>query len=288
MSYFAKYITYLKNEKALSDNTIKPYTKDINTFFEYIGSNPDSIESVTKDQIKEFVNNLSESGKSRSTINRKIASLKSYFTYLVEELEVLDRSPTTIKSITKRGRSLPKFLPQFVVSTIIEESKKKSLKSQLIIELLYGSGGRVSEVANLKVEDIDFEEAFIHIFGKGRKDRDNPIHKSCITLLDRYLKETGIESGYIFPHRDKPGHHMDRRSILKLSKVLAAEAGLDASKVSPHVFRHSYATHMMDNGSDMAQVQQLLGHESIETTQIYAHINKGVKRKNFEQFHPLS
>jgi len=286
MSKLSIYEKYLTIEKELSPNTVASYLKDIDTFFTYLNSTPEDYEAVTKEQVKEFISHLSELGRSRSTINRFIVSLKSYYNYLIEELEVIEKSPISVKT-TKRGRSLPKFLPQYEVNAILEESKKKGLKSELIINLLYGSGGRVSEVAALEVEDIDFEEAFIHIFGKGRKDRDNPIHKSCIELLGRYLKETGIESGYIFPHRFDPNRHMDRRSILKLVKTIGEDAGLDPAKVSPHVFRHSYATHLMDNGIDMAQVQQLLGHESIETTSIYAHINKKVKRNNFDKYHPL-
>jgi site-specific recombinase XerD len=287
MIYLNEYAIYLKTDRNSADNTIAAYLGDIKQFFEFEGT-PESVTLITSNHIRQYIAKLMKDKKEVSSINRMKIALKGFFKYLVTIARVVQESPAEEIKTTKTDSSLPKYIAQVDVQSILQAATESSTKDRLQIELLYGSGGRVSEVASLKIEDIDFTDSFISLFGKGSKERNNPIHESCIILIKRYMNETGITSGYLFPLKGDSSRHATREGIGKAVKRVAVKAGIDPKKISPHVFRHSFATHMLDNGCDMSHVQELLGHEDIATTRIYAKITKTNKKSNYAKFHPLA
>lgn len=276
---------YLKIDKDVSENTVESYLNDICRFIEYIKK---PIEQADSSDIRSYMTYLTESGRKRSTIARNFYALRVFFDYLVNVEKLIKASPVEEIKIDTREKSLPKALSKSNINKILEVVKGESLKNRLIVELLYGLGGRVSEIVKLKVEDFDFNDCYVKLIGKGDKERHNPIHQGCIELLQLYLKANGITSGYIFPKKGNPNEHMDRASVTQLVKRIADRAGVDRNLVSAHVFRHSFATHLLDNGCDMALVQEYLGHEDISTTRIYAKVTRGKKQNSFNKFHPLA
>lgn len=285
VKYLNPFILYLKVEKDLSDNTISGYRNDIEQFIEFIDCDIEEVDATT---IRSFIAHLTEQGKRRNTINRALCSIKAFYKYLSEVEKVIPSSPAEDIKLNAREKSLPKALSKSDVMKLLAVASEDGIKSRLIVELLYGLGGRVSEIASLRVEDIDFEDCYIRIVGKGNKERHNPIHEGCVQLIKEYMEKYNITSGYLFPHRLNKNKHITREAIFLKAKSLADKAGIDRSLVSPHVFRHSFATHLLDNGCDMAIVQEYLGHEDISTTKIYAKVTRGNKKNNFMKFHPLA
>ncbi|MGG3801261.1 site-specific tyrosine recombinase/integron integrase [Metabacillus fastidiosus] len=285
MNYLNNFVAYLKVERDLSIHTIAGYTTDMKKFFNFITTN---VEEVTTSDVRTFIAHLSDQGLKRSSINRAVCSINAYYKYLIEVEKVMIKSPATEIKIGKREKSLPKALSESDVMKLLSTASLDSIKSRLYIELLYGLGGRVSEIASLRVEDIDFNENYVRLVGKGNKERHNPIHEGCIRLIEKYMTAYHIQSGYLFPHRFDKTRHITREAIFMKVKGLAVKANIDKSLVSPHVFRHSFATALLENGCDMAIVQEFLGHEDIATTKIYAHVTRGNKAKNFKNFHPLA
>jgi len=280
MNYIDLFKTHLKIDRNLSDNTISGYVSDVVLASEFIGK---PAEEITKSDVRGMFAALLDDGISRSTLNRKTIAIRSFFSYL-NSIQVADELELKTARIDK---TLPKPASESEIFALLDAAAECSLKDRLLAELLYGTGGRVSEVVSLKVEDIDDESAFLLLFGKGRKERNNPVHESCLTLIDAYSKRYNITKGYLFPHRSKVSH-MTREALGKATKRWAVKAGIDPTKISPHVFRHSFATHLIDAGCDMAQVQELMGHEDIATTRIYAQVSKQTKKTTFTKFHPLS
>lgn len=288
MKYIENFKLYLQTDKNASPHTIENYERDINNFLSF-DKTPRNIEDIQPSHIRAYIAHLDNIGRARSSINRMLCALKTFFKYLVEIEGVIQTSPADQVKCSKKEKSLPKAISQNDVISILNAASKRRIKDRLIIELLYGLGGRVSEIANIRVEDIDFEESFIRIVkGKGNKERQNPIHASCLELIKMYMKKYKITSGWLFPSKLDKSKPMSRESIFKIVKRLAAESGVDPRVVSPHVFRHSFATHLLDNGCDMAIVQEYLGHEDISTTKIYAQISKANKKETFSRFHPLA
>ena len=285
MDYIKRFETYLLTDKNASPATISGYVSDLKNFVNFKG---EDLTDITPSDIRDFVAHLTKTGRKRSSINRAVCALKAFFKYMKEVEKVFQESPAEEIRTTKKEKSLPKYIHEQEIQDILVAAAESSTRDRLVIELLYGSGGRVSEIAQLRVEDIDFDEAFVSLFGKGSKERSNPIHEGCVELIRLYMEEYGITSGYLFPHRGDSARHITREAIGKIVKRVAAKAGIDPNKVSPHVFRHSFATHLIDNGCDMAQVQELLGHEDISTTKIYARITKKSKQASYVKFHPLA
>lgn len=289
MDYLTRFMQYSKSEKGLSGSTVIEYQRDIYKFLTDEGT-PKNIEEITNKHVRNYLAKLDNEGKSRSTIHRTLYALKSFFKYLKRQEGLFKNKelPTDGISFTKRDKSLPKYISEEEIQAILEAAARTSLKDRLLVELMYGLGGRVSEIVELKVEDIDFDDCYVKIIGKGGKERHNPIHRGCIELIKLYMRAYGITSGYLFPSRFNPSRPMSRTNAWDRVKKLARKAGVDEEKVSPHVFRHSFATHMLERGCDMAVVQEFLGHENISTTRIYARVTRTSKKANFAQFHPLA
>ncbi len=286
MSYTKQFSFYLKTERDLSVNTIAAYLRDIKIFF---NSFPDiTVEDVTADLIREFVANSLAAGKNRKTVIRRISSLKTYFNYLIYSHKISGPNPVDGVQIKSREQRLRKSLPEEVIDKLLQASAKEGLKTHIIFHMLYGLGGRVTEVVSLTTDQIDLDNGYVSLIGKGNKERANPLHTECIALLREYIDKNNITSGYLFPNKNNPNKHQTRESVFYAVKRLAEKIGIDPKDASPHVFRHSYAQHLVDHGCDLATVQDLLGHKNINTTRIYATITKEAKKKNFLQFHPLA
>ena len=275
--------SYLTVEKGLSANTIENYVKDVTSFTDFI--EVDVLE-VTIHDIREYLADQQSKGKARSSISRYICSIKEFYRFI----ETYYKVPNPAKDISSHNRqvdSLPKNLSLTEMAKFMAVVGESRIKTKTIVELLYGTGCRVSELINLKVEDFDFEEGFINILGKGNKERIVPIAPRTIQLVQDYLEHFEIESGLLFPKRGNDSEPMSRISVTNLTKDIARRAGI-SSNVSAHVMRHSYATHMLENGCDMATMQELLGHSDMKTTKIYARVTKDLRKKALANFHPLS
>lgn len=283
MKQLQNFALHLKVEQDLSLNTISGYMSDIKQFVAFTDCD---VTDVTAADIRSFIAHLSDKDKKRNTITRALCSIKAFYKYLRVVEKVITSSPADEVKLGSREKSLPKALSKSDTMRLLSISSKDGIKSRLVVELLYGLGGRVTEIASLRVEDIDLEECYVRIVGKGNKERHNPIHGGCVELVRRYMRDYGITTGYLFPHRFDKSRHITREAIFMKVKALATKAGID--NVSPHVFRHSFATHLIDNGCDMAIVQEFLGHEDISTTKIYAKVTRGNKANNFKNFHPLA
>lgn len=282
MKYLQEFKTYLKVEKGLSDNTIQNYERDLLLF---IPSLDKDVEEVSIHDIRQFLATQSDLGKARSSISRYICSIKEYYKFI----EMYYNVPSPAKELKsyQRNESLPKNLSLSDMGKILAVTNKSSIKTRLIVELLYGTGCRVSELVNIKVEDIDFEEGFINILGKGSKERLAPLHDNVAKTLREYMNKYSITQGYIFLKRGSATEPMSRISVTNLMKDIGKRAEV-TSNVSAHVMRHSFATHMIENGCDMSTMQELLGHSDIKTTKIYARVTKDVRKKALANFHPLS
>ena len=285
---------YLKIERGLSENSITSYENDINKLKSFLNDKGKiSPLNVSADHIKEFVYNISKEVKANSQ-SRIISGLKSFYDYLLFEKLIKINPMSNIES-PKLRRKLPSTLSIEEINSMInniDKTKKESERNTAIIETLYGCGLRVSELINLKISDLYFEEDFVKVTGKGNKQRLVPVsevNKQCInTYLINSRTKLNIDSrssDIIFLNRN--GYKLTRAMIFTIVKSLSKKAGIKKT-ISPHSFRHSFATHLLENGADLKTIQQLLGHESITTTEIYMHLDNKALVNVMKKFHPRS
>ena len=287
------YKHYLKIERALSENSIENYERDIMKLVNFINQfelNTSPI-SISKNDIQQFIYEISKVISPR-TQARIISGLRSFFEYLVFEGYREDNPLDLIKS-PKIGRTLPDVLSNEEISKIIHSidlSHPQGERNRTILETIYGCGLRVSELINLKLSDLFFEEGFIKITGKGDKVRFVPIHISTMKYIDIYINEirnkingTKQDSDILFLNRR--GKRLTRQMIFIILKDLCAKANINKN-VSPHTLRHSFATYLLKEGVDLRAIQQILGHESITTTEIYVHLDNSYLKEVVEKFHP--
>jgi integrase/recombinase XerD len=287
------YQMYLKIERGLSKNTIDNYTKDLEKLCLFLNasaieSSPISIESHV---IKQFIYDVAKKVNPRSQA-RIISGLRSFFDYLIFEA-YRATNPTDLLETPKIGVKLPDTLSQDEIDALISAidlSHPQGERNRTIIETMYSCGLRVSEVINLKISDLFFEEGFIRVLGKGNKERYVPIHLEAQKYVLIYEKEIrsqiqpkkGFEDTLFLNRR---GKGLTRQMIFIILKDLAIKIDLK-KKISPHTLRHSFATHLLQNGADLRAIQQILGHESITTTEIYVHVDKTYLKEVVETFHP--
>lgn len=287
MKHFTEYLNYLIVEKNVSDHTIRAYKTRLNKFFNFIQATHDTLETIVEpSNVREFINYLNKDYK-RNSILHHVNVIKSYFSFLVEQGYVAKNPTEKIKFETNETR-LPKFLTKDQMKQLLNTSKQMGMKYELIINLLYGIGGRVSEIASLKLEDINFVDHTVSIIGKGNKERCNPIAPQTNEMLKKFCKAYKIESGFIFPHKTKKGQHITTTALFLAVKEIAKKAGICPSLVSPHKFRHSYAQHLLDNSCDLSIIQELLGHADINTTKIYTKVTINNKQDRYLKHHPLA
>ena len=288
---------YLKLERSLSNNSIDAYLLDIRKLTSFISENHStslSIENINVSIIESFIKYLFKSESSTYSQARIVSGLKSFFNYLLLE-EKIDINPMELIDAPKLVRKLPETLSiqeiEIIIDTVDLDSKE-GMRNKAILETLYSCGLRVSELVNLKVQNLFLDIGFIKVLGKGMKERLVPIGTKAAECISIYMKEyrtnlnisEGFE-GYLFINRR--GKNLTRNMIFIIVKHLVKKAGLNKN-ISPHTFRHSFATHLIEGGADLRAVQEMLGHESITTTEIYTHLNKNYLREVVNKFHPRS
>ncbi|MDC1325477.1 MAG: site-specific tyrosine recombinase XerD [Flavobacteriales bacterium] len=287
------YQNYLKIERGLSTNSVASYSLDIKKLIKWLEEN--SIDtsplSISEEILQEFIYHIAKEVNPRSQ-SRIISGLKGLFNYLIFE-EYRKTNPMELIESPKIGRKLPDTLSTIEINTLIaaiDLSAPQGERNRTIIETLYGCGLRVSELITLKMSDLFFDEGFIKVTGKGDKQRFVPIGESTITYINIYRNDIRVhqeinpfaKDTLFLNRRGKP---LTRAMIFTIVKRLAVKAGIKKI-ISPHTFRHSFATHLLENGANLRAIQQMLGHESITTTEVYTHIDKTHLTSVMNQFHP--
>lgn len=293
-SYIKGFESYLLLERSLSKNTLEAYGNDLQKLLQFLEYNNLAVNpaQVTLNQLQDFIAWIHGLGMSAHSQARIISGIKAFFKYLMIE-NVIDQNPTTLLEAPKLGRKLPDVLSITEIETllnVVDLSKPDGERNKAIIETLYSCGLRVSELVSLKISDVFAEIGFVKIVGKGNKERLVPIGKIAIKQLNHYFEKTRnhqpIASGHSdFVFLNKFGKKLSRVMIFSIIKTLANKAGIKKN-ISPHTFRHSFATHLVEGGADLRAVQEMLGHESITTTEIYTHLNRAFLRETIIQFHP--
>jgi integrase/recombinase XerD len=288
--------SFLRLEKGLSTNSIVAYINDINKLAVFVDKELKKLapDKVKLSHLKKFVEWVNEKGVSPRTQARTISGIKSFYKYLLMEGKVTS-DPTTLLESPKIGRKLPDVLTieeiDLLIDTI-ELTKAEGQRNKAMLETLYSCGLRVSELVNLKISNLFFDQAYIKIEGKGDKERLVPVSEKAIEEINRYLdvyrktlKVSKESENILFLNRR--GKKLSRVMIFTIIKNLAIQAGFN-KKISPHTFRHSFATHLINGGADLRAVQEMLGHESILTTEIYTHLDRDYLKATINQFHPRS
>ena len=282
MKEIEKFIDYLKYEKRFSNHTVLNYKKDLEKFIEH--QNKD-IENIKLEDIRKYLKYLYDKKYTGSTISRKVSTLKSFFKYLEAE-KIIKTNPMVLISNPKKEKKLPNFLNYQDLEKLLNAPNLKTkdgIRDALVIEMLYSAGVRVSELVNIKLKDINKSDNSIIILGKGNKERYVYYGTKCQELLELYLKNKKDNSQYLFTN--KHGNKLNDRIVRKIIETNAKIAGLKI-KVTPHTLRHTYATHMLNEGADLKSVGDLLGHENLSTTQIYTHVSNERLRNVYLHTHP--
>ena len=281
INYIDIFLEALSAEKGRSEKTLAAYNSDLHLADSSI---PGGLMSATDTAIQKYISSLPDKA---SSISRKASALRGFYKFLMLE-KIITQNPTKNLELPKRKRALPKFLSATEIDLLISSAGdiKTSLRLRAMIELLYASGLRVSELCELPITGILGDKLLIH--GKGAKERLVPMHDGAIHALNKWLDARGdINSKYVFPSNGKTGH-ITRDGFFKILKKCAVLAGIEPSRVSPHVLRHSFASHLLAGGANLRAIQTMLGHEDISTTQIYTHVMPEQLRETVNQHHPLA
>ena len=295
-SYIAGFKSYLQLARSLSDNTVEGYLSDVDKFGQFLSQSDHDEISINKIELKHlqsFLQWINELGLSAATQSRIISGIKAFFGYLILE-DVLVLDPSEMLESPRQSRKLPDTMSVEEIESLIEaidRSTPEGERNVAIIEVLYGSGLRVSELVNLTLEDIYWEEGFLRVIGKGDKQRIVPFSEMALKHLKIYFNEIRVHIKVDAKHEhfvflNRRGKQLTRVMIFTIVKKLAEKIGL-RKNISPHSFRHSFATHLVERGADLRAVQEMLGHESITTTEIYTHLDKTFLKEVIEKFHPL-
>ncbi|WP_152287218.1 site-specific tyrosine recombinase XerD [Flavicella marina] len=295
LQFLNDYKLYLQIERSMSFNTIDSYSRDIKKLINYLEDNSIIVtpEQIDKEIILQFIYETAKSSNPKSQA-RLLSGLRNFFDYLIFE-KYRDDNPTELIETPKTGRKLPDTLSQVEIDMLIDSinlSHPQGERNKTMLETLYSCGFRVSELITLQISDLFFDEGFIRVTGKGDKQRFVPLSLDTQNLITNYIKyirchdtpQKGFEDTLFLNRR---GKMLTRNMIFTIIKNLAQEAGIQ-KKISPHTFRHSFATHLLENGADLRAIQQMLGHESITTTEIYMHLDKSHLKSVVEKFHPRS
>lgn len=286
--------TYLQLERNMSENTVHAYLHDVELLIRFLDEEKDSklITEIVLDDLSGFIAYINKLDLGVYTQSRVISGIKAFFKYLMIE-QVIDLDPSELLESPKLGRKLPDILSIEEIGQLIDSidlSTPEGERNKAILETLYGCGLRVSELINLKISDLHFKEGIISVTGKGNKQRLVPIGGAAEKQIRIYKEQVRLmgpidkkSENILFLNRR--GKQMSRQMIFIIIKSLVEKLGIKKT-VSPHSFRHSYATHLVQNGADLRAVQELLGHVSITTTEIYTHLNREDLRKSIMKFHP--
>lgn len=290
-----EYIHFLKVERQLADNTLQSYKRDLLQYVEHIFERQqlESFDDIERLHILLHLKQLNENGNSARTVSRHISAIRSFHQFLIREKRSM-KDPTVHLELPKVEQKLPEILSIEEIDRLIEATSKAkppaNIRDRAMLELLYATGMRISECINLNVHDLHLAMGFVQVYGKGGKERIVPLGRSAIEACTLYLnkgrfllEKQGAREEALF--LNQRGKRLTRQGIWKLLKGYAEKAAL-THPLTPHILRHSFATHLIENGADLRAVQELLGHADISTTQIYTHISKTRLSEVYKQFHP--
>lgn len=283
------FCNYLLIDKKYSKNTIESYKRDLNKFNIFCNKKSSSIKEA---DVKEYLKELTKLNESKTTISRNISSLRSYYKFLLTEKKISSNPMENIE-LPKLDKRLPKTLDENDIDVLLDIKliDNYSYRNKAMIELMYATGLRVSELINLKIHDIDFDMALLKTLGKGSKERIVPIGDYALYYIKIYVdnyRNTMIKKEYNdYLFLNNHGKQMTRQGFFKILKKVALDNGINKD-FSPHTLRHSFATHLLNHGADLRSIQELLGHSDISTTQIYTHVSNKQLRDNYDSFHPHS
>lgn len=291
-----RYFTWMHDERNVSQLTLQAYSKDWQSYMDWLESSegmaPETMEadSISLDQVRRYLYGMNRKGLSRGTINRRLASMKSFFKYMIRH-EMLQENPLAAMALTRQQRKLPRYLDVDEMVQVIEMPDCRTeagSRDRAIMEVLYGSGLRVMELVGLKVTDVDLSSGAVHVMGKGGRERIAPLGSKAASAIADYLVKSRptreIQKKQALFLNLKGGALTDR-AVRDIVRKYCLEAGTK-EVLSPHGFRHSFATHLLDNGADLRAVQSLLGHRRISSTQIYTHVSRTKLRKIYHKAHP--
>ncbi len=275
---------YVSLERNYSSNTINSYMREIKKYLKF---NKKDIKSITKKDLISYLN--SYKNISASTRANKISILKTFFLYL-ERNDLITKNPSSFLALPKKSQKVPNILTEEEVNKLLNVSVKNHFdaRDKAILELLYSSGLRITELLNLQISNVDIEECLVRVMGKGKKERIVPLGDYAIEALSLYINKYRYiinikNSNYVF--LNKNGTQLSRKSVFKMIKNQAIKKGIKKN-ISPHTLRHTFASHLLKNGADLRIIQELLGHENLSTTQIYTHINREELQDEYEKLHP--
>jgi len=286
---------YLSGDKRLSENSINAYMSDLDMYGKFLRTYEDcyDVRDITEDMVKKYIVHLKRKGMSPQSISRKLTAIKDFHKFLCENYRDVRDNPAKMIDPPKLSKPLPVILTVDEVNQMIDSidtSKPLGKRNKAMMELLYGCGLRVSELVSLDITNLHMTAKYLTVIGKGDKERMVPMGDSVVSALREYIEE---ERSYLSPHTGNvlfmnyKGDRITRQAIFKYIKTLAKENGID-KEISPHTLRHSFATHLLENGMDLRIVQDLLGHEDISTTQIYTNITNKYIRETYNDTHPLA
>lgn len=286
-----RFIEYLKYQRNYSDFTCNNYKKDLNEYNSFILNNKINYKNMDYNEAKEYVIYLNKKNDAKSTISRKLSSLRTFYKYLVLNNKV-ESNPFLLVSSPKKEKRIPKFINYNNMEEILNVPNIKTKEGQrerVILEVLYASGVRVSELVNIKLKDIDFSNKNILIFGKGSKERLVSFGDYALEYINLYLKEgrnlllDGVKSDYLIV--GKKSEKLTTRRVEQIIDDIIKRTSIKLN-ITPHMFRHTFATHLLDNGCDLLVVQELLGHASLSSTEIYTHVSNEHLREVYLKCHP--
>ncbi|MTI68308.1 MAG: site-specific tyrosine recombinase XerD [Firmicutes bacterium] len=290
-NHIKSFITYLKEDRELSKNTIESYKRDLNQFNSFLTENNNNVVNANKTIIITYLMYLKRKGRATSTVSRSLASIRSFYQYLLNE-NMIKKDPTINLKSPKQEKKLPEILTPKEVEILLDQpnsNNAKGVRDRAMLELLYAAGVRVSELVALDVGDINLKMGFISCSKDTSNERVIPIGSVSIKTLSLYIEEYREE---FVKQKDENalfvnyyGTRLSRQGFWKIIKSYTSKANIN-KKITPHTLRHSFAVHLLQNGADLKSVQEMLGHSDISTTQIYTHINKNRIKKVYEKAHP--
>ena len=293
-AYIKGFKAWLQLEKSLSNNSVEAYLRDIEKLVSFFSTqqNPKTLENISLKDLQQFIQWIGELGMTATSQARIVSGIRSFFKYCLIE-QIITNDPSILLDTPKTKRALPDFLSFEEIENIIAQidvSKPEGGRNKAILETMYSCGLRVSEVINLKISCLYLDVGFIRVIGKGDKERLVPIGNDAIKYISIYKNDIRVHTQPKNGFEDilflnKFGKNLSRVMIFYIIKTLAAAAGI-TKNISPHTFRHSFATHLVEGGADLRAVQEMLGHESITTTEIYTHLDRDYLRSTLSQFHP--
>jgi integrase/recombinase XerD len=290
--HIEEFINYLAVERGLANNTLLAYRRDLKKYSAYLAKkNIKDAKAVKREHITDFMYDQKKKGLSASSICRGLAAIKMFHRFLVRE-RFLDQDPTHLVDTPQIWKRIPNVLTASEVESMINAVRGKGwqdIRDKAILELFYASGMRVSELLNLKVDDVNLKMGFVRCTGKGSKERIIPIGRRACEAVDRYCqtarKKLAKDKALLILFVSRLGKKISRQSIWKIIKNCAKNAHIK-TQIKPHTLRHSFATHLLERGADLRSVQEMLGHSDISTTQIYTHVDKERLKTIHKQFHP--